>query len=379
MQAEMLDSTISQNHQELSSVEYVDSHENPIATIPRDDASVQDVEDPRSLQLIFGQRHHDIDCALCPTAKRACNRAWFSAKQVENWSGMTNRTLYNRLSELEEYQRISRLQDFANVNIPTETGAVKTTLYNLNVLNQLAMVEMKNKVLNETAKKFSDILSEVETTGSYGVTQTQNQPVMLPDFCNPAEAARAWADLYEKNQAAEKRAITAEADLASEKEAHEKDNVDFRTGLDIINAQKAQIGSNREATAMATASAKSRECKRLTAENAELKDAVGRGTNWHTVNMMKSEWKRDFGHAPVWQKLKEFSADLPKDMQPIKDVEVKVVLRNGSEKINKLFRYHREAWAKYREYEENSRVTDKNVPDTKILGLRVTDTEVEYF
>ena len=379
MQAEMLDSTISQNHQELSSVEYVDSHENPIATIPRDDASVQDVEDPRSLQLIFGQRHHDIDCALCPTAKRACNRAWFSAKQVENWSGMTNRTLYNRLSELEEYQRISRLQDFANVNIPTETGAVKTTLYNLNVLNQLAMVEMKNKVLNETAKEFSDILSEVETTGSYGVTQTQNQPVMLPDFCNPAEAARAWADLYEKNQAAEKRAITAEADLASEKEAHEKDNVDFRTGLDIINAQKAQIGSNREATAMATASVKSRECKRLTAENAELKDAVGRGTNWHIVNMMTAEWERDFGHAPSWQKLKEFSADLPKDMQPVKDVEVKVVLKNGSEKISKVFRYHREAWAKYREYEENSRDKDKNVPDTKVLDLKATDTEIEVF
>ena len=49
---------------------------------------------------------------LCPTAKRACNRAWFSAKQVENWSGMTSRTLYNRLSELEEYQRISTFARF---------------------------------------------------------------------------------------------------------------------------------------------------------------------------------------------------------------------------------------------------------------------------
>ena len=142
---------------------------------------------------------------------------------------------------------------------------------------------------------------------------------------------------------------------------------------------KAMIGSSREATAMNTASQKSKECKRLTAENAELKDAVGRGMNWHTVNMMTAEWKREFGHAPVWQKLKEFSADLPKDMQPVKDVEVKVVLKNGSEKVNKLFRYHREAWAKYREYEENSRVTDKNVPDTKILDLRVTNTEIEYF
>ena len=142
---------------------------------------------------------------------------------------------------------------------------------------------------------------------------------------------------------------------------------------------KAQIGSNREATAMNTASQKSKECKRLTIENAELKDAVGRGMNWHTVNMMTDEWIREFGHAPSWQKLKKFSADLPTDMQPVRDVEVKVILKNGSEKVNKLFRYHREAWAKYREYEENSRVRGKNVPNTKILGLRVTDTDLEVF
>ena len=353
MQNTMLDSTVSVPDQELYSVEYVDSHENSIATIPRDDASAQDVEDPRSLELIFGQKHNEIDCALCPTAKRACNRAWFSAKQVENWSGMTNRTLYNRLSELEEYQRISRLQDFANVNIPTETGAVKTTLYNLNVLNQLAMVEMKNKVLNETAKKFSDILSEVETTGSYGVTK--------PELTDAEIMSRALEIAHRTLALREERikALTAERDEAIRK--------------------KSMIGSSREATAMATASAKSRECKRLTAENAELKDAVGRGTNWHTVNMMTAEWKRDFGHAPDWRQLKKFSADFPKEMKPVRDVEVKVVLQNGSEKVSKLFRYHREAWAKYREYEENRRAKSKSVPDAQILGLSATNTEIEYF
>ena len=60
------------------------------------------------------------------------------------------------LSELEEYQRISRLSDLTNVDIPTETGAVKTTIYNLNVLNQLAMICIESDVLNETSKRFSD-------------------------------------------------------------------------------------------------------------------------------------------------------------------------------------------------------------------------------
>ena len=328
---------------------------------------VQDI----SNELIYGHTHNGVKCAVCPTAKRACDRAWFSAKQIEEWSEMSTKTLWRRLNELEECERISRLSDLTNVDIPTETGAVKTTLYNLNVLNQLAMVEMKNKVLNETSKKFSDILSEVETTGSYSVNQTQKQSMM----CLPQDyesALEALLTEVRKNKA-------LQAELTSEKEAHEKDNEDFRNGLDILNAQKAQIGSEREATAMATASAKSRECKRLTAENEELKDAVGRGTNWHTVNMMTAEWKREFGHAPSWHKLKEFSADLPTEMQPVKDVEVKAVLRNGSEKVSKVFRYHREAWAKYREYEENRRDKDKNVPNTKILGLSATDTEIEVF
>ena len=78
MQAEILDSTVSQLLQDNSSVEYVDARENPITTVQNRD-------------LIFGQTHNGIECALCPTAKRACDRAWLSAKQVENWSKMPKR------------------------------------------------------------------------------------------------------------------------------------------------------------------------------------------------------------------------------------------------------------------------------------------------
>ena len=209
-------------------------------TITTNENLVQDI----SNELIFGHTHNGVKCAVCPTARRACDRAWFSAKQIEEWSEMSTKTLWRRLNELEECERISRLSDLTNVDIPTETGAVKTTLYNLNVLNQLAMVEMKNKVLNETSKKFSDILSEVETTGSYAVNQPQPMMCLPQDY---ESALEALLTEVRKNKA-------LEAELTSEKEAHEKDNEDFRTGFDILNAQKAQIGSKREATAMATAS-----------------------------------------------------------------------------------------------------------------------------
>ena len=202
---------------------------------------------------------------------------------------------------------------------------------------------------------FDEVLPSIRKTGSYSVNQAQpqTQPVLPTTFLDALKA------LVKSEE--EKLALQAERDEA------------IRT--------KAMIGSRREATAMNIASQKSKECKRLTIENEELKDAVGRGNNWHTVSMMTDEWIREFGHAPVWQKLKKFSADLPTDMQPIKDVEEKVVLKNGSEKVSKVNRYHRDAWAKYREYEENLRVSARSRRDASNegVGLNNTDTEVEHF
>ena len=51
MQAEMLDSIVSNSLQDNSAVEYVDARENPITTIQNSD-------------LVFGQKHNDIDCAF---------------------------------------------------------------------------------------------------------------------------------------------------------------------------------------------------------------------------------------------------------------------------------------------------------------------------
>ena len=156
------------------------------------------------------------------------------------------------------------------------------------------------------------------------------------------------------------------------------------TQLKILRLQNDQLAMERDEairTKAMVGSAKSRECAKLTTENAELKDAVGRGTNWRTVAMMKAEWIREFGHAPTYHKLKKFSADLPAEMKPVKDVEEKFVLKNGGEKVSLVNRYHREAWAKYREFEENLRVSAESRRDASNEGIvqTDTDTEIEYF
>ena len=236
MQNTKLDSTVSVPDQELSSVEYIDARENSIATITRDGASVQDVEDPRSLQLIFGQKHNDIDCALCPTAKRACDRAWMTAKQIENLSKMSTMTLWRRLNKLEDVGRICNFSDMMKAPIQDSCGVPhETTLYNLNVLNQLAMVCIDNENLNEMSCKFSDTMSEVETTGGYGIRTVDD---MIND---PDTAIRLLTQL--KIMRLQNDQLEMERDEA------------IRT--------KAMIGSRREATAMSTASAKARECEKL--------------------------------------------------------------------------------------------------------------------
>ena len=239
-----MDSTISELMQDNSNVS---PETNPIATIQTDG-------------LIFGHTHNGIQCAVNPTAKRACDRAWVTAKQIEEWSKMSKGTLRNRLIELEECGRIQSGQDFNQIKIADNNGrGHETTLYNLNVLNQLAMVEMKNKVLNDTAKKFSDILSEVETTGSYSIRKPDSYMID-----NPIERAKRWIEETEEWQ----KALSAEETAHAETKvllAEEKGKVEY------LERSKSWIGDKKVATAMGTAGALSKKCDRLEKELDKVK------------------------------------------------------------------------------------------------------------
>lgn len=104
-------------------------------------------------------------------------------------------------------------------------------------------------------KRVIDKLAEIEGGSS-----------ILPDFSNPAIAARAWADQVEARQIAERT--------------------------------KAQIGSRREATAMAAASAASRKAGKLEIE-------LDRSHLYASVKRMERDYKRDF----PWRPLKKFSEE----------------------------------------------------------------------
>lgn len=154
--------------------------------------------------------------------------------------------------------------------------------------------------------------------------ELRNRVPGLPNFDNPALAARAWAEQYERRQIAE-----AQSDEA------------IRT--------KAQIGSKREATAMATASAAVRKV------NA-LEDELGRGKLFKAVKAIPwllDEFEPSKGmYSVVGKHLKKLSAELGYTVAKIivpefpdgvnaYHVDVIAAFRKGAINAASLYRYRK--------------------------------------
>ena len=110
------------------------------------------------------------------------------------------------------------------------------------------------KAKNEVAEKFQakvadEIIPSIRKTGSYSVAQAQPQPTIF-DYARALIAEKERSDALE----AQNKALQAERDEA------------IRT--------KSQIGDKKVASAMGTASAKSKECERLKKEVCELKSEM---------------------------------------------------------------------------------------------------------
>lgn len=111
--------------------------------------------------------------------------------------------------------------------------------------------------------------------------QARNNAPKLPDFSNPAEAAREWARQYERA-----------ALESSQRQLAENQR-------DKAIKEKAWIGSRREATAMATASAATRKAAVMTKKAHRLMVALDESNEYATVRRMNSKYGKDFKWLPL--------------------------------------------------------------------------------
>ena len=171
-----------------------------------------------------------------------CAEPWFVAKDACDCLTLTDTNKACQNLDDDEKQVVTR--DF-DPELFSESKAQAMTLISESGLYTLIM--RSNKPEAKVFRKWvtSEVLPSIRKTGSYGMTQISRKDQLFLDIIHAeSEDVRisALTELAEINKQ-EVKALTVERDEA------------IRT--------KAQIGSSREATAMATASAKSRECEKL--------------------------------------------------------------------------------------------------------------------
>lgn len=275
----------------------------------------------------FNAEHNGVQCieSTRPEDRGTEHQYWFTRQMLrELFDVKSDNTITNHVDILVNRGVLDVVKNLTTSPVINSNGAShETTLYDLKVFNLLVMRLDTDRAWN-MKEKFNDVLVKAET-------QTQHQFSMPTTYIEALEAL--LASEKEKQRAIEER------------DEAKRTKTLYQEGL--ASQMSGRVGGLQKAN----------NCLRL--ENSELKDAVGRGCNWRTISMMRDAWIKEFGHAPSYHKLKQFSEDVK--ILPVQDVEEKVVLKNGSEKTKLCYRYHKEAWARYRKYEENLRVSNAEV------------------
>lgn len=237
MTTKTFDSTVSQNLQDNSSVEYVEPQDDPIATIPNE---TQNCVSSNPLFDLHAE-HNGEHCiaSLDPKDTRE-NRFWFTVAMLVAIYKESDKTIRNNIEELAQEGELGDCKIFQRrINIEDSCGVPHpTTIYNLTVLNRLGMCCFrKNKEAKKVRDKFNDVLVKHET---------QAQPTIY-DYARALIAEKERSDALE----AQNKALTAERDEAIRTKYHFVEGRDAKVcgelgGLRTQNeALRKQIGDSK--------------------------------------------------------------------------------------------------------------------------------------
>lgn len=198
----------------------------------------------------------------------------FTAKMLADMFNISHKTVDRRVELLIESGDIQSGTNLSLIKIPDSNGrSHETTVYDLTVLNKLAMTMIDNPIAVNVRKAFNDVIVQVETTGSYNAIQldrkTQLQLAIINSEPNSAKQLAAMAEL-EQLHANEKKA------LEYKNEQLEADNETLTQERDKAIQTKQQISDSKTAKALGRVGG-------LVTANNRLKDELYGNRNRRTI------------------------------------------------------------------------------------------------
>jgi len=205
---------------------------------------------------------------------------FFIGKEVATMLGYSN-TAKAVAAHCKKTQILTSQNGTFELNIPNRglTIIPESDVYRLIIKSTLPLAEAFEEWVME------EVLPEIRKTGRYSTQQA------IPDFSNPAAAARAWADEVEAKM--------------------------------LAIATKAEIGSRREATSMATASVQTKRANKLELELDKSKE-------YYTIKRVSM---LNHGQPYNWRHLKSAGKDLGIEPEDVFDQNY------GTVKA-----YHKDVW-----------------------------------
>ena len=157
MTTKTIDSTVSQLLQDNSSVEYIDSQENPISTVQTD---VKNLTSANSLFDLHAEHNGEHCIASLDPKDTGENRFWFTVAMLVAIYKESIQTIRNNIESLYQDWELGLSKIFERrINIEDSCGVPHpTTIYNLTVLNRLGMCCFRK---NKEAKKVRDKFNEI--------------------------------------------------------------------------------------------------------------------------------------------------------------------------------------------------------------------------
>ena len=239
-----------------------------------------------------------------------------------------------------EYVRWETVDKYlSDLSFPTSWENAKPHDYYIpeNIFYRLCM-----KAKNETAEAFQakvadEIIPSIRKHGVYATSDFIQKSIEDPDWA----ISMLQRLKFEKEQ---KELALKQRDEAIRTKYHFVEGRDAEMCGRVGGLTKSNTYLREKNTQL------SNENTELTTENDTLKDALGRGKNWLTINAVKHAWKMLYGHFPDWRMLVRFSEKV--EIKPIKDVLETIHDGKGGRHEKYVNRYHVDAWKLYKEFEE---------------------------